>query len=801
MVNDLSRALRSLARAPGFTAVAVLTLALGIGAVTAIYGVVRGVLLRPLPFDQPDELLTLCETNPEVAGFCIASPPTVADWAEQSETLEAIGLGRSEPMLWQRPEGSTGVSGGWATPGLFAALGVSPELGRLLAVEDLVPGAPRVVVLSHELWRDELGADPAVVGSLLDLDGVAHRVVGVLPDGLEVPRLEWPRLWVPLPFSSRDEENRGWRGFVVLARMAEGREPEDVATELAVIQDRLGREYPETHEGWGVAVERLHDHLVGGVRTTLLLFLAAVGLVLLVAAANVAHLVLARATVRRRELAVRTALGASRTQLARLALAEGAVLALAACALGVLLAVIGTRVFLDLAPAGIPRLDQVRLDGGVLGFALLLAVLSTLLFGILPAASLAETRLGALLHEVSTGEAPSRGRFRGGLVVAEVAIAVTLLAASGLLIRSFINLLTWDPGFERGGLVTVSLFSSPAKYPTPEDVLRAHEAAAEAVAALPGVESVGMASAGPLFGGRETGRAMPARVGTAGPPEPGEGVPVRWYDVGPGYFRTLGVPVVRGRGITAADRRGQPRVALVNETAARRLWPGVDPVGKSVWVDYPDAPLEVVGVVRDVPPLESGRPVEPEVYWPYAQLPRWGVFLVIRATGDPAAVVRPAQARLAELDPDLQAGRWSTLDELVGSELRQPRFTLLLVALFAAIAAILAAVGIYGLLSYVVARRTREIGVRMALGAERRRIETAVVAQALRLAVAGVVLGLAGAVAVSRLLQGLLHGVAPTDPWTYAAVAVLALAVTVVASWLPARRAGSLDPLEALRTE
>jgi putative ABC transport system permease protein len=794
MPTDLRQALRALARSPGFTAVAVLTLALGISAETAIYSVVRGVLLRPLPFAEPEELLTICETNPQVAGYCIASPPTVADWADQAETLEAIGLGRTWPMLWNRSEEARGVDGGLATPGLFRALGVQPALGRLLADDDLAAGAPRVALVSHSLWRDELGGRPGAVGALVTLDGEPHRVVGVLPAGFDVPRLEGVELWTPLPFPPRDEENRGWRGFAVLARMAEGRRIEEVASELAVVQAGLAAEHPETHEGWGVRIEGLHDHLVGGVRSTLLLFLGAVALVLLVAAANVAHLILARATVRRRELAVRTALGASRRRLTRLALAEGGLLSLAACAVGVLLAFAGTRLFLDLAPAGIPRLDQVRLDGGVLAFAVLLAAVTSALFAALPAASLADRRLGALLHEVSAGEGPSRTRLRGLLVVAEVAMAVTLLAGAGLLARSFVNLLTWDPGFECEGLLTAQLFSSPGKYPRSEDVLRAHEAAAEAVAALPGVRSVGLASAGPLFGGRETASALPAGGGAAE-----EGLPVRWYDVGPRYFATLGVPVVRGRGITAQDRQGRPAVALVNETAARRLWPGRDAVGERLRIDFLEEVFEVVGVVRDVPPLRRGEPVEPEVYWPYAQLPRWAVFLVIRADGDPAAVVQPAETRLEEVDPDLEIGRWATLAELADSELRQPRFTLLLVALFAAVAAALAAVGIYGLLAYAVACRTREIGVRMALGAERRRIEAGVVAGALRLTAAGLVLGLAGAVAAGRGVRSLLHGIAPTDPWTLAAVALLVLGVAVLASWLPARRAGAVDPIAALR--
>lgn len=381
--------------------------------------------------------------------------------------------------------------------------------------------------------------------------------------------------------------------------------------------------------------------------------------------------------------------------------------------------------------------------------------------------------------------------------MAEVAIAVALLTASGLLVRSFVELLRWEPGFEAEGLVTASLFSSPGKYPRGDDVLRAHEAVAEAVAALPGVRSVGLASAGPLFGGRETGRAMPDRTGGGALDQ---GVPVRWYDAGPRYFATLGLPVVRGRGFTERDRRGQPSVAVLNETAARRLWPGEDPIGKTFRIDDAGGVLEVVGVVRDVPPLRPGEPVEPEVYWPYAQFPRWGVILVIRTDGDPNAVIPAARARLAKLDPDLQTGRWATFQELVDRRLREPRFTLLMVGLFAVVAATLAAVGIYGLLSYLVVQRTREIGVRMALGAGRGRIEGTVVAQALRLTGLGLVLGLAGAAAADRLLRTLLHSVAAEDPWTYAGVAFLTVGVAVLASWGPARRAGALDPLEALRT-
>lgn len=794
MLTDVRQVLRGLARSPAFATIAVLTLGLGIGAETAIYSVVRGVLLRPLDYPHPEALVTVCETHPRVEGFCVASPGTVEAAREQAAGLTALGFGRSWPMQWSRDQGTLGLQGGLATPDLFHGLGVRPARGRLLRQADLASGAPPVAVLSHELWRDEMGSRNDALGESIELDGVVHRVVGVLPEGTEVPRLEGVDLWTPPPFPLQDPDRRGWRGFVALGRLADGVSLDEAATELSTIQARLAADHPESHDGWGVRVEGLHDHMVGGVRPTLLLFLGAVGLVLLVATVNVAHLILARATVRHRELAVRTALGASRRRLVGSAFLEGATLSLAGCAVGLLLAMAGVQAFLELEPAGFPRLDQVRLDGGVLLFAMLLGLVGSVVFAALPGIGVSDRRLGGLLRAMSVSDTPAGTRFRNFLVVAEVAMAVTLLAGAGLLTRSFVNLLTWDPGFERSGLATLQVFSSPARYPEDDDVLRAHERAAVEVAALPGVRSVGLASAGPIFGGRETATARTDDMSDADP-----GTPVRWYDVGPRYFETLGVPLVRGRGITPEDRSGQTPVALVNQTAARRLWPEGDPVGESLRLDLLDEPMTVVGVVRDVPPIRAGDPVEAEVYWPYAQRPRWGVFLVMRFDGAPGDLARPVRERLEALDPDMQLGRLATLEELAGQELRRPRFTLTLVAAFALVAALLVAVGIYGLLAYAVARRTRELGIRMAVGADGRRIERSVVLGALRTTSLGLAVGFVGAALAARSLSSLLHGVTPLDPWTLGAVTVLVLAISVLASWVPARRASAVDLVRALR--
>jgi putative ABC transport system permease protein len=789
LLADLRLTIRQLARERGYTAVAVPTLALALGATTAVFSVVSGVLLRPLPFPAPSELVTVCERHPSVEGFCIASPPNVEDWTRASATLGQIGLARDWPLRLSGGDRPEAVAGGLATGGFFAALGVRPQLGRLIRPDEHGPAA-RVALLSDELWRARFGADPGVIERTIEIDGEAHVVVGVLPPGFAVPHLEWIRLWTAPPFDPRDEENRVWRGFQVVARLAPGASRQAAQAELAAIARGLGEQYPATNADWTVEVLDLRDSLVGPVRARLFVFLGAVGLVLLLGCANLANMTLARTAHRTHELAVRAALGAGRARIARLLLLESLVVSLAGAALGVLVAAWGVSLFLALAPAGIPRLAEVGVDWRVLAFALGLAGLSTLLIGGAPALRVAGTDVARQLH--ASRVVPSRGR--GTLVAVETAIAVVLLAGAALLGRAFANLTAWDPGFRREGLAVAWTGLSSGTYRDVTAVRAVYEQALDAIRALPGVSSVSLTSAGPLFGGIEPGTA---RAGGEG----ADSTVVRWHDVGPGYFATLGTPVRAGREFTAADRAGAPPVAIVNETVARRFWPDRSPLGERLVMTEQNLEFTVVGVVADHRPFRPDAAVQPEVYWPFLQLTRGGSFVVVRAEPFTPALAAAVRNRLRAVAPELEPGRVSTLDERVAQQLVGPRFSALLLGSFAAVALLLAVIGIAGLIAYRVSHRVREIGLRMALGATTGAVVRQLVREGGVLVAVGVGAGVVGALALTRFLGAMLAGISPTDPTVFVAIVGVMLAVGLVAAWIPARRASRIDPQTALRAE
>ena len=799
LIADLRFALRQLARRPGFTVIAVLTLALGTGASTAIFGIVDRVLLRPLPFPDSRRLVALCETHPSIEGFCVASPPNVEDWARESRTLVSVGLGRSWPFTMQvEAGGAEGVSGGLATPGLFRTLQIAPALGRLLGPEDLTPSGRHVAILSDELWRARYGGDRGVIGRSLVLDGEPYEIVGVLAPRTAVPSLDFVRVWVPLPFDPRDEENRRWRGFVTIGRLAPGVPVATAMAELGGIQRALGERYPATNRGWGVGVEPLLDHVVGGVRPTLLVFMGAVAILLLVACANVANLLVARGQSREREFAVRAALGARPARMFRLIATESVLLALVGGVAGVLVASWGTDVLLALMPGSLPRVHDAGVDARVLAFAVLLTGVTGLLSGFGPAWRASRLDLAGAMAQ---GRQPAGWRsvlgLRGGLVVAEVAMAFVLAIGAGLLTRGFAGLLRWEPGFEQAHLLTFWTYASQGKYPDAPRVAALFERIAGAMRTIPSVTSVGMTSSGPLFGGEETGEFAIDGV----PADPAAPVVARRYDMSPDYFRTLGLPMRRGRPLADADRAGAPRVALINEAMARRFFAGRDPVGQRVRMkNYPE-PIEVVGVVADIPPFVPGTPAPPEIYWPYQQSPRWASYFVLRTSGDPAAIARTVEARLAEIDPDMSPANVATMRSLVAVQLKRPRFNMLLIGVFAALALTLTVVGVYSVVAASVTARTREIGVRVALGATAGRVQRMVMREGMGLAGAGLLIGLAAAAGLSRFATSLLYGVRPTDAVTYAGVALILAGATALACFVPARRASRVDPMEALRTD
>jgi predicted permease len=793
--QDLAFALRGVRRDPLFSLAIVATIGLGIGANTAIFTVVNGILLEPLPFAGSERVVQLCETNERVGDYCIVSPPNLQDWQRLSSTIDAFGLARNWVFLLEQPEGGRNLRAGVATPGWFTVHGIEAAQGRLFGEDDMTPGNNRVVVLSHDLWQTDFGGDPAIIGSSLTLDGDPYAVIGVLPEDPWIYELGFAQIWVPVTAIQDDVTNRDWRGFTGLGRLADGSTLSAARDEMEGIRAALERDYPDTNRGWGLQVDLLRDRVAGPVRGILLLFLGAVGLVLLIACANVANLLLVRSTARAQEFAVRASMGAGRGRLARQLLTESGVLAAFGGVAGVLLAVWTTRVFLRLAPQNIPRLSEVGIDGGVLLFATLITGLTALLFGLAPALSVARTELAEALRARRSLDGRGGG-LRKTLVVAEMALAVMLLVGAGLLIRGFMTLTAWDPGFDRDNLVTVFAIAPPATYETGTEAVGLFERAADEVRALPQVEAVGLTSAGPLFGGRET-----IQFDIVGRPaaSPEERPSTRYYDIGTEYFDALGVALLRGRDFEPSDREGSVEVVMINETFARRFFNDEDPVGQSI--DIFGSPRQIVGVVADVRPFQPDEPVAAEVYLPKRQYARWGAYLVIRTRADAAGLADAVRRRFHALDPDFNPGGFVTLDQIAGRMLVSPRFNMLLIGLFSSVALALAAIGTYGVIAFAVTRRTNEIGIRMALGARPASVRLAVIGSGLTLAAIGLAAGIAGALLLSRVIGRFTYGIPPSDPLTLAAVTALFAIVALLACWLPARRASRLDPLDALRAE
>jgi putative ABC transport system permease protein len=799
LLSDFRYALRGLRAHASFSIAAVLTLALGIGVTTAMFGVLNGIVLRPLPFRNADRLITICTQFPGSSpDWCSISPPNVADIAARSRTIEVIGLGRNSFYHMKTESGTVGINGGIATPGMFRALGVRAERGRLLEDTDLLGRESDVALLTHELWQTQFAGDPNIVGRSILLDGHAVVIIGVLDSAVSLPKLSYIKLWRPLDFRPSDEKNRAWAGLVAFGRLKPGVSMDEARADLAGIAAQLRREHFAKTPGWDLSMESVQDLVVGRVRPILLVFLAAVFLVLLIACANVANLLLARSAVRGREIALRSALGAGRWRIVRALLVESFALALAGAILGVGIAEWGTAAFQKFAPPTIPRIKNVEVDLRVLAFALLLGVATTVVFGLVPAIRASRVDLAQAIRE--GGRSASHGRSRLGalLVVTELALALMLVSGAGLLARSFAAMSRWNPGFEREHLLTFSLFANAEKHRDSRAIAALWNAVEAELRTIPGVTSAGSTSAGPLFGGGD-GSAELQRADKSMP----TGATAAWFNVSPGYFNTLGVPFLRGRDLDRQDSTGGPRAVLVNETLVRRYWPAEDPVGKrfSFKIGRTLTDAEIIGVVRDVPPITPGQPVAPQMYWSDRREPRGFSYFVLRTAVPPAGIMPTVRARLAAVDPDLDPGNVNTMPELISAELTSPRFDMLLLVTFAIAALALSAVGTYGLFAYVVSRRTRELGIRLALGAAPKQIVSAVLRDGLGLAGVGIAIGAVGSVLATRVLRGLVPGVSAMDPITIALGACLLLVVAAAACFAPARRAGAVDPVVTLTAE
>ncbi len=795
--QDVRYAVRMLRRAPGFTAVAVATLALGIGANSAIFSVVNGVLVKSLPFRDAERLYEVRMLYPDGTAYSGLSAPDFMSVREESRAFERVEaytgglftlLGAGEPKQ---------VLGIRVSDGFFDLLGLRTAHGRGFLPEENEPGRNRVVVLDHGFWQREFGGDAGVIGRTLSLGGEPYTVVGVLELGVRPPAQG--DVYTPLEydetFSAATAQGRRSEYLGVLGRVGRGVDAERVGADLARIGSLLQERFPDTNGRLTFTAASLRDVIVGDVRTPLLVLLAAVGFVLLVSCANVANLLLARASTRQAELAVRAGLGAGRGRLVRQLLTESAILGLLGGAVGLLLAYWGTRALVAAQPADIPRLDEVGIDRTVVLFTTGIALVTGLAFGVAPALQATGARLMNALRSGGRGAGDGGGqRIRSGLVVAEMALAVVLLTGAGLLIRSFVELTRVDTGFQPERAAAFRVTFQGAAYEKGDLVRNRVDELLERVGALPGVTAVAATTSLPLTG---LGTIWNFAVEGAPPPPPNVNQEIAVTRVTPGYFRTIGAPLVRGRDITAADRSDAAPVALINEAAARRWFPGEDPIGRRVTVG-PDV-REIVGVVGDVLQRSPGEAAAPQLFIPYAQQTTRSVRIVVRAAGDPLALAPTIRAEVRALDPDLPVTDFTPLEQLVSASVARPRFYTALLALFAAVALALAATGIFGVMSYSVAQRRREIGIRIALSARAPDVLRMIVGRAMALAAAGLALGIIAALALGRALRSQLFGVGLLDPLTLGAVVLVLGASAAAASYLPARRAAALDPARTLR--
>jgi putative ABC transport system permease protein len=797
---DLRYAVRTLSKSPGFTAVAVATMALGIGATTAIFSVVHAVLWKPLAFRDPGRLAVVWETDAHNKSFDEgASSPDFADFQRDARSFSELAAvqGRWLNLTEERREPER-ISTDAVSGTFFGVVDVAPALGRALGPSDDRANAPGVVVLSDALWRSRYASSPDVLGRAISLDGSPYTIVGVMPPRFDPTDTQ---AWIPLqPSLGAFKDLRGVHNLLVLGRLADRVSFEQAGAEMAAIAARLARQYPDDNAGRSTRVLPLADVYSGGVRPSLLVLLGAVALVTLIACANVSGLMLARAAARSREIAIRRALGAGRPRIVLQLLTESVLVALAGCAGGLALAAWGRDALVALSPQTLPRASEAGLNLPVLLFSLGLSTLCGLLAGLAPAFGGAR---GIEQTLRSGGErAASRGSVRGVLVAAQIVLACVLTTGAGLLLRSLQNLRNVDTGFRAAGLVTARIQLPRSKYPEPPredfykwpEVLRFYDELLPRLRALPGVSAAAIAVNHPLRAGWTSQVEVEGQV-----QRPGERDETRIRPVSPDYFRTTGTPVRRGRSLDDRDRANAPGVVLVNESFARRYFPDRDAVGRTV--SFWGRSREIVGVVKDVRFKGPGRESEPAVYPSLFQVPVSDVFLLVRTAAGPGAVIPSLRAAVRAVEPDVAIFEIRTADELLSESLHSSRFETTLLSLFGAAALLLAALGLYGLLAYSVTRRTREIGIRLALGAPRSDLAGMIVREGLARCLAGLVVGAVAALASTRLLASLLYGVRPADPVIYAGVFGTLLAVALAASLLPAHRAARVDPLKALRTE
>ena len=805
LLQDLRFAFRLLAKSPGFTAIAILTLALGIGANTAIFSVVNGVLLRPLSFRDPSQLVIVAEKSPFPT--ISTSYQNFVDWRDQSRSFESMEGTRSTGLSLTGAGDPELLTARMATAGLFSLLGVEAREGRTFLPEEDKAGSAPVVLLTYGLWQRRFGGSREIIGKPITLDSRPYTVVGVLPPGFQL--LQPADVFVPfVPWAVTLPDDRNWHpGIIAIARLKPGVSREQARTEMMGITKRLELQYPDYNTGTSADVVGLQEQLVQNVRPALILLLGAVSLVLLIACVNVANLLLARASSRGREVAIRTAMGAGRGRVVRQLLTESILLSLGGGLLGIFFAWASLGPLLKISAGSVPQVVPIELDRSVLVFTFIVSLITGLFFGLVPALRTAKLDLRETLNEGSRGSTsgPGHHRLRGVLVASEIALAVLLLVGSGLLLRSFSRLQDVPPGFQADHLLVADIPLSQTAYSKPEQRYQFFDRLVERAKALPGVRSAGAASFLPVSGG---GSVIHFNITGHPPKTPHDYVAAGYRTVTPNYLETLGVPLLRGRMLTPGDNDKAPAVVVINASMAAKYFPNENPLGKRLQLGATpdkDVPtMEIVGVIGDVRP---GLGVDPqtEMYLPYRQadliLPVFQLSVVLRTAADPQLQTAALRSALGEIDPNQPLVRVRTMEENMAATVAQPRFRTWLIGIFAAVALVLAAVGVYGVMSYTVTQRTNEIGIRVTLGAQPEDVFKAIVGEGLRLALAGVAIGTVAALALTRLLQSFLFGVSAYDPITFLGVAMLLTTVAAAASFFPARRATLVDPIVALRYE
>jgi putative ABC transport system permease protein len=803
LFQDLRYGFRMLVKRPGFTAVAVIALALGIGATSAVFTIVNNVLLKPLPFDA-DRMVMIWDTNLSRGhGEVEISYPNFMDWREQNRVFDQMAAlpsvnfdftitGDNEPVKVE----ATTVSANF-----FSMLGVNAALGRAFTLEDDRSDAD-FVVISDRLWKSRYGSDPNVLGKKIVIEGQTVSIIGVMPADFDFPK--GVDMWAPLVYSADSwMKDRGFRVLRALGRLKPGVTIEEARADMSSIAERLAGEYPKENTGFGVLLIPLVETIFGNARPALYILLGAVILVLLISCVNVANLLLARTSSRQKEIALRLTLGANRSRVIRQLLTESLLLALIGGMAGLLLALFGVDYLIAFAPLDIPRIKDVRIDGKIVLVTLGISVLTTIVFGLAPAFQASRPDLNETLKESGGRSAGSvRGRrLRSFLVVSEVALAVILMVGAGLLIRSFNQLQNLDPGYKPENILTFRLALVQSKYPKSETRKVVFEQLLKKIETLPGVESAALVLMRPLSG--TVGWDYPFTIEGQNAEEQTANPYSNYEAISPNYFRTMGIPILKGRDFTEQDRGDAASMVIVSESLARTYWPGQDPIGKRLKFGKPtstSAWLNVVGVVKDARYREWDT-TRFDIYAPYLQKSEYRTDFVIKTSIDPESLVPSIRRELFAIDKEQAIASVSTLEDLVSTTLARPRFNMLLLSIFAVLALVLAAVGVYGVMAYLVTQRTHEIGIRVALGASEQDILKLVVNEGMILAVIGVIIGLGGSIALTRVMSSILFGVSATDPLTFSSIALLLTAVAAIACYIPARRAMKVDPMVALRHE